>query len=42
MRPRLQRKFSVDIFEIRDGKVQSLRAYVGWRPTMALTGGTRD
>jgi hypothetical protein len=35
-------KFSVDIFEIGDGKVQSLRAYAGWRPIMALTGGTRD
>lgn len=38
----LAEKFSVDIFEIRDGKVQSLRAYAGWRPIMALTGGTRD
>jgi ketosteroid isomerase-like protein len=24
-------KFSVDIIEVRDGKIQSLRAYAGWR-----------
>ncbi len=24
-------KFSVDIIELRDGKIQSLRAYAGWR-----------
>jgi hypothetical protein len=23
--------YSVDIIELRDGKIQSLRAYVGWR-----------
>lgn len=32
-------KFSVDIIEVRDGKIQSLRAYAGWRAVMALTGG---
>ena len=30
-------KFSVDIIEMRDGKIQSLRAYAGWRAVMALT-----
>jgi ketosteroid isomerase-like protein len=35
-------KFSVDILEIRDGKIQSLRAYGGWRPIIALRGGVRD
>jgi hypothetical protein len=30
-------KFSVDIIEVRDGKIQSLRAYAGWRAVMALT-----
>jgi ketosteroid isomerase-like protein len=35
-------KFSVDIIEVRDGKIQSLRAYAGWRAVMALTGGARD
>jgi ketosteroid isomerase-like protein len=25
-------KFSVDIIEVKDGKIQSLRAYAGWRP----------
>lgn len=24
-------KFSVDIIEVKDGKIQSLRAYAGWR-----------
>ena len=28
-------KFSVDIIEVRDGKIQSLRAYAGWRALMA-------
>ena len=32
-------KFSVDIIEVRDGKIQSLRAYAGWRAMMTLTGG---
>ena len=32
-------KFSVDIIEVRDGKIQSLRAYAGWRAIMALTDG---
>lgn len=31
-------KFSVDIIEVREGKVQSLRAYAGWRAVMTLTG----
>lgn len=31
-------KFSVDIIEVRDGKIQSLRAYAGWRAITALTG----
>jgi ketosteroid isomerase-like protein len=35
-------KFSVDIIEVRDGKIQSLRAYAGWRAVMALMGGARD
>jgi ketosteroid isomerase-like protein len=30
-------KFSVDIIEVRDGKIQSLRAYAGWRAVIALT-----
>jgi ketosteroid isomerase-like protein len=30
-------KFSVDIVEVRDGKIQSLRAYAGWRAINALT-----
>ena len=29
-------KFSVDIIEVRDGKIQSLRAYAGWRAVMTL------
>lgn len=33
--------FSVDIIEIRDGKIQSLRAYVGWRALAGLTGDAR-
>jgi len=35
-------KFSVDIIEVRDGKIQSLRAYAGWRALMARTGEARD
>jgi ketosteroid isomerase-like protein len=31
-------QFSVDVIEIRDGKIQSLRAYLGWRAVMAFTG----
>ena len=34
-------KFSVDIIEVRDGKIQSLRAYAGWRAVVALTGEAR-
>lgn len=30
-------KFSVDIIEVRNGKIQSLRAYAGWRVVMAAT-----
>ncbi|WP_394840795.1 nuclear transport factor 2 family protein [Pendulispora brunnea] len=30
--------FSVDIIEVRDGKIQSLRAYAGWRALAARTG----
>lgn len=30
--------FSVDIIEIHDGTIQSLRAYVGWRAVMAFVG----
>jgi ketosteroid isomerase-like protein len=33
--------FSVDIIEVRDGKIQSLRAYAGWRALTGLTGDTR-
>ena len=35
-------KFSVDIIEVSDGKIQSLRAYAGWRAITALTGEARD
>ncbi|HKA87069.1 MAG TPA: nuclear transport factor 2 family protein [Haliangiales bacterium] len=35
-------KFSVDIIEVRDGKIQSLRAYAGWRAVLALTGEPRN
>jgi ketosteroid isomerase-like protein len=35
-------KFSVDIIEVREGKIQSLRAYAGWRALVALTGEARD
>jgi ketosteroid isomerase-like protein len=35
-------KLSVDIIEVKDGKVQSLRAYAGWRAMAMLTGGARD
>ncbi len=31
-------KFSVDIIEVRDGKIQSLRAYAGWRAMQSFTG----
>ena len=30
-------QFSVDVIELRDGKIQSLRAYLGWRAMMAFT-----
>jgi ketosteroid isomerase-like protein len=30
-------KFSVDVIEVRNGKIQSLRAYAGWRAIMAVT-----
>lgn len=33
--------FSVDIIEVRHGKIQSLRAYAGWRALAAATGGGR-
>jgi hypothetical protein len=29
--------FSVDLIEIRDGRIQSLRAYPGWRAVTALS-----
>src|SRR5258707_14836712 len=32
-------KFSVDIIEVKDGRIQSLRAYAGWRAILALSGG---
>jgi LmbE family N-acetylglucosaminyl deacetylase len=32
-------RFSVDIVEVMDAKIQSLRAYAGWRAVRALTGG---
>lgn len=35
-------KFSVDLLEVKDGKIQSLRAYAGWRAMMAFPGGTPD
>lgn len=31
-------KYSVDIIEVKDGKIQSLRAYVGWHAVAAITG----
>jgi ketosteroid isomerase-like protein len=34
--------YSVDIIEVRDGKIQSLRAYVGWRALAGQTAGARD
>ncbi len=34
--------FSVDIIEVRDGKIQSLRAYAGWRALTGLTGDARS
>jgi ketosteroid isomerase-like protein len=33
-------QFSVDIIEVKDGKIQSLRAYAGWRAISTLAGGT--
>ncbi len=35
-------KFSVDIIELRDGVIHSLRAYAGWRAVLAATGEARD
>jgi len=35
-------KFSVDIIEVRGGKIQSLRAYAGWRALMVRTVEARD
>ena len=35
-------KFSVDIIELRDGKIHSLRAYAGWRAVSAPPGEARD
>jgi ketosteroid isomerase-like protein len=35
-------KFSVDIIDVRDGKIQSLRAYAGWRAIMAGRGASRE
>ena len=32
-------KFSVDIIELKDGKIHSLRAYAGWRAVMGITDG---
>jgi len=32
-------KFSVDVLELRDGKIQSLRAYASWRSVLAATAG---
>ena len=29
---------SVDLIEVKDGKIQSLRAYLGWRAVAAMTG----
>jgi ketosteroid isomerase-like protein len=37
-----EEKFSVDVLEVRDGKIQTLRAYAGWRAVMALTGEAKD
>jgi ketosteroid isomerase-like protein len=34
--PSDREKFSVDIIEVRDGLIQSLRAYVGWRALASL------
>jgi ketosteroid isomerase-like protein len=33
--------YSVDMLEIREGKIQSLRAYSGWRALRALSGADR-
>jgi ketosteroid isomerase-like protein len=37
-----QETYSVDIIEVRDGKIQSLRAYVGWRALEAPPAVARD
>ncbi len=34
--------FSVDVIDVKDGKIQSLRAYAGWRAVMALTGEAKE
>jgi len=34
-------RFSVDIIEVKDGKIESLRAYAGWRAVTALTSEAR-
>jgi ketosteroid isomerase-like protein len=34
--------FSVDIIEVKDGKIQSLRAYAGWRGVLALRGEAQE
>jgi hypothetical protein len=36
-RPSSEEHYSVDIIELRDGKIQSLRAYLGWRSLSAPT-----
>ncbi len=33
--------YSVDVIELKDGKIQSLRAYVGWRALTPPPGGER-
>ena len=35
-------KFSVDIIEVSGGKIQSLRAYAGWRAVLPLTGEAKE
>jgi ketosteroid isomerase-like protein len=35
-------RFSVDVIDVKDGKIQSLRAYAGWRAVMALTGEAKE
>ena len=34
-------KFSVDVIDVKDGKIHSLRAYAGWRAVVALTSEAR-